>query len=195
MARHCGQNFLTGNALHSGPSGGDYLTVTPRLAGMTNFSIVTWFRTTNGAPNYPFVEGGNAPTNEALGWIWGDQGYIYLQIATPSGLKTLYSAQNATNVWDGNWHQYGATWNGSTGNIFIDGGLIASGSMPGGVVTNFNAPLWLNQIKSGDGAWTRIYSTAISSNAVRQLYRQVVAAPAFCHRSNFYQLGISDHGQ
>jgi hypothetical protein len=185
---------------------------TQRVGGMRQIAVVG-ANSTYVNVGHPF--GANGSGNKSIScWLQtmsASSGYLFTNIdAVPTGSKALYNASGTmTMTWnnstpitsttvvnDGRWHHCAFTFStvsGGTGNIYVDGALIASGSI-GSETVNTNAyrisGRWASSPSTGSGVVftgalddVRVYSRALSTSDVFRIYQQSLQGyPGFLNR-------------
>ena len=121
----------------------------------SGFTFSLWFNASNpGLGNSAYFAGFDSTANGGYLFFLRADGYfdptyanrITFGLLSPGFVESAVSSDFAL-IYDGNWHQLGATYDGTTMKLYLDNSLIASGAGPsgatfaaGGFATAGNAP-------------------------------------------------------
>jgi hypothetical protein len=151
----------------------DFIDVTNAGLDITgNFTSEAWVKTDNVTTYRTIISWGVHTTNQDRSmWLESGTGKLCLYFYPTSPNM----AKGTSNVADGNWHHCVATWDGTTGRIYVDGVLEGSLALTAGAYTYANTYIGKNVANAyrfaGDINLGKIYTRALSPSEVLENYK------------------------
>jgi hypothetical protein len=143
----------------------------------SNYSISTWIKSTSSASNRTIVWKGNPFCDSCQGgytlYLSGGKPYFVINLNNTTG--NLYSASSTIMVNDGQWHNLIAQRNDNKLQLYVDGNLSISSTLPAGAAFSDITGSTL-QFSQGSFSFegsldeVRIYNRALNSDEIKQLY-------------------------
>jgi hypothetical protein len=107
----------------------------PSLEPANAVSVAAWARATNPGLFRHIVAKGAATCNAAsYGLYTGPNGGIAFYVSQNSGSTYTLSPDGGTGVWDGRWHYFVGTYDGSAVRLYVDGKQVGSGTPASGPI-------------------------------------------------------------
>jgi hypothetical protein len=141
-------------------------------AGDSARTIEFWIRGGRQNP-IAFTYGGGSGTNDQFRVeLWGGQLWLATNSSQPYG-SAQYSLDLPEAWWDGNWHLFDITYNGSKALCYMDGQLVGSFGVLTPLATSAKSPLRIGDrvdFGVGDGPYAldefAVYPTALSASRI-----------------------------
>ena len=136
-----------------------------------NFTSEAWVNTDNYSTYRTIISWGVHATNQDRSmWLESGTGKLCLYFYPTNPNMAI----GTSNVADGNWHHCVATWDGTTGRIYVDGVLENSLALTAGAYTYANTYIGKNVANAyrfaGDISLGKIYDKALTPSEVLENY-------------------------
>ena len=171
-------------------SSGNYFTV-PHATSLdltANITLSAWIKTTDAAA-YDFFISKDANSGFQGYDLLTNNGYARADF-NAVGPTTIVNLTGTTLVNDGVWHLITATYDGSTGKLYVDGALQKSVAYAGGVVSNSNS-LKIGAAYSGVRPYVgtidevAIWNSALTAGEISNIYLRQNKGYRPLHRTTF----------